>query len=119
VARRDVSNTSLQALTLLNDVMFMETAQQMGRMLSKEQGSDEDLIRLAFRRVLTRPPQAAEVDALESFLSKQRERLAESPQDAARIAGIDEATGKAAVDRAAWTLLSRALFSLDETVTKD
>lgn len=121
VARRDVSNTALQALTLLNDVMFMETARHMGRSLSRKPGSEEERLRWAFRRLLTRPPRAEELTALKSYWEKQRERLLESPPAAATIAGVDRDQGDAddAVDRAAWTLLARALFSLDEAVTKD
>ncbi len=39
VARREVSNTPLQALTLLNDTVFVEAAQAFGRQLAALPGS--------------------------------------------------------------------------------
>ena len=78
VARRDVSNTALQALTLLNDPMFLEAAQALGRLTSMQPGSDEDRVRFTFRRIATRAPSELEVERLLAFVSKQRERAANS-----------------------------------------
>ena len=87
IARRDVSNTPLQALTLLNDVFFMEASQAMGRLLATQPGSDQERIRIAFRRCLTRPPAPAELDVLTRFLQTQRSRFTSGQLDPAPVAG--------------------------------
>ncbi len=115
LARRDVSNTPLQALTLLNDVFFVEVSQAMGRAWAAETGSVEARIRSAFRRCLTRPPTADEVAALAKFFEAQRQRFASRDLDPEPVAG--EGPGDV-VERAAWTTLARALLNLDETITK-
>lgn len=115
LALRDVSNTPLQALALLNDVTFTESAQALGRMLAAGQGSIEDSVRTGFRRCLTRPPTNDEVALLAKFFIAQKERFANGELDATAIAG--DGSGDVN-ERAAWTALARALLNLDEMVTK-
>ena len=117
VARRDVSNSSLQALTLLNDVMLVEAAQALGRLVAAHSADDHDRVRLAFRRVLVRPPTTDEVDTLTEFVQRQRSRFQSGELDANVVAGV-ESEGSDALEHATWTSLARALFNLDETVTK-
>lgn len=90
LARRDRSNTPLQALTLMNDPMFIEIAEGYGKLLEAAPGSIAEKITLAFRRLLTRPPTPEEVRLLSDFHQKHP----------------------------SWPALARALLSLDESVTK-
>jgi hypothetical protein len=103
IARRDVSNTPLQALTLLNDVVFNEAAQALGKNLAERKSSDAEKFGDAFRRIVCRIPSDDERATLLRFFTTQRERLAEA---------------KPSAEAAAWTALVRALYSLDEVVTK-
>jgi len=115
IARRDVSNTALQALTLLNDVFFVEVSRAMGRKLAAMPGGEEERIRFAFRRCLTREPDAAEMKTLVGFVRTQRGRFGSGELDAKAMTGTE---GPEAADRAAWAALVRALLNLDETITK-
>ena len=54
VPRREVSNSALQALTLLNDPMFVEIAQALGRSVLAAAGDDAARLRDLGRRVLSR-----------------------------------------------------------------
>ncbi len=113
LARRDVSNTALQALSLLNDTTFTEAAQALGRKSAEVGGDEAAQGTLLFRAVLTRPPQPEEVNMLVDFYRAQLARLDAKEVDAATIGGKD---ANAAV--AAWTLVARALLNLDETVSR-
>ncbi len=115
-ARRDVSNTPLQALSLLNDVVFLEAAQGFGNRLASLPGSVEDRVRQAVFRTFARPAADGEAAALAQFFSAQRQRLEQKELDAGKIAA--QGAGNA-VDRAAWTLLARVLLNTDEFVTKE
>ncbi len=115
VARREVSNSPLQALTLLNDPVFEEAAQALGRMMAGCGGSIEDRAHLLFRRCVTRPPDPVELSILVRFYRAQKARLERKELDALRIAGPGEGD---AVARAAWTILARGLLNADEAVTK-
>jgi hypothetical protein len=108
LARREASNTPLQALTLLNDAVTMEAARHAGRSVR----SVED----ATRRVLSRRPTAEEKALLERFVEAQKARLAAKEPDAVKVAGPGEGD---AAERASWTLLVRALLNLDEFVTRN
>src|SRR5581483_6271560 len=116
LARRDRSNTPLQALTMLNDDALMECAQAMGKMACAEGSSDADRVEMLFRRCVTRPPNVEEQEELTQFYQAQLARLESGELKAADLLG-----GKAdahANEQAAWTTLARALLNLDETITK-
>ncbi len=115
MARRDVSNTPLQALTLLNDTLIVQASQSMGQWLASQDTSTEARIRLAFRQCLTRPPTAEEAKELGRFLEAQKKRLSSGLLDANIIAG--EGSGHM-IERAAWTTLARTILNLDEMITK-
>lgn len=121
IARRDVSNTPLQALALLNDVIFQEAAQNLGRVLADGDQPDDARIELAMRRVLTRGPTEADRADLATFLAEQRRRLTAGELDAAQIAGgsLEGVTPEQVRERAAWTTLARALLCLDEAITRN
>ncbi|MCX6849629.1 MAG: PSD1 and planctomycete cytochrome C domain-containing protein [Verrucomicrobia bacterium] len=97
LAKREVSNSPLQALTLLNDQMFMEAAQAMAKQVIAESKTDDERLQNIFRRVATRPAAPDELALLKVFLQKQRERKVEG--------------------EALWADVSRAALNLDEAIT--
>ena len=115
LARRDVSNSALQALTLMNDPMFVEVARALGGQALASAGDDAARLDDLGRRVLARAFTAEEQGTLLGFLSTQRQRLAAGELDAAKLGGDG---GGDPIDRAAWMLVARAVMNLDETVVK-
>jgi len=115
IARRDVSNTALQALTLLNDEMFLEAARALGKLLAETQDGDRSRIESAFARVLTRPPSESETTRLLAFVADQRSVIHDERNTATKPKPDDEKS----VEIAVWTNVARALFSLDESLTKN
>ena len=114
--RREVSNTPLQALTLLNDTVFVEAAQALGAMLAARPGETAEKMDYLFRRCLVRPAGEQERALLVNFYNVQRQRFAGKEAEAPEIAGSD---GADVIDRAAWTVVARAVLNLDEMITKD
>jgi hypothetical protein len=114
VPRRDRSNTPLQALTLLNDDMFVELARELGKTASSMEASSGERATWIFRRCATRPPTHDEVDALVEFQEAQRRRFESGELDAAAIGDVENASP----DLATWVMVARAIMNLDETVTK-
>ncbi len=65
--KRDVSNTPLQALNLLNDPVFVEFAEAFGKRIATEGGGNlEDRLVWAFRTALAREPREPELQLLHS-----------------------------------------------------
>jgi len=115
--RRSRSNTALQALTTLNEPLFVECAQALGTRILKEGGAtDEERLAYAFRRCLGRKPGAREQTVLLEFLAIQKARLTGSPE---KLKALTGAKGEAAPELGAWTALARVLLNLDETITKE
>lgn len=116
VARREISNTPLQALTMLNEPTLLEAAQALGaKAATSGRGSAETATDI-FRRCLTRPPTQQELTLLVKYYETQKKRLAAKELDAEKIAGPSEGD---AIERAAWTLTARAVLNLDEAITKE
>jgi hypothetical protein len=124
--RRVRSNTPLQALTTLNEALYLECARQLARQtLANGGGSDAERLSYAMRRCVAREPRAEEAAVLADFLARQRERFSSGGADPwALIADEKEndralPDGASAADLAAWTALSRVVLNLDETITKE
>ncbi|MFM9194373.1 MAG: DUF1553 domain-containing protein [Planctomycetia bacterium] len=125
-ARRLRSNTPLAALTGLNEPIFVEAARGLAlRALSEGGADDSSRIERAFFLCTSRRPTAEEKEELLRFLADQRKRLADGWLDPRSIAAGDPEklpalpAGTTPQDAAAWTLVSRVLLNLDETVTKN
>jgi hypothetical protein len=124
--RRNRSNTPLQALTSLNEVVFNECARALaGLVLAGPGASDEERIATAFRRVVGRWPSPEERVELLGLLGKTRERIADGWVNAGELStGKPELpkqlpSGITPAQMAAYTAVSRALLNLDETLTKE
>ena len=115
IARREVSNTALQALTMLNDAVLLEVARALAQRAVARDGAPSDRVTYLFRLCLVRPPTADEGASIGKFYEAQKARFGREPDRAAKVAGA----GDDAVERAAWTATARAVLNLDEFVTKE
>ena len=96
IAKRDVSTTPLQALTLLNDTLVLEASAALAKVLIAlpERKRPDTLI----LRTVNRPIRSSERIAMELL--------------------IDDQISKGTSLETAWMLLSRAALNTDEMVTK-
>jgi hypothetical protein len=124
--RRQRSNSPLQALVSLNETEFVECAQALALKTLTEGGkTDGDRVAYAFRRALARSPTADEKNELLALLAKEKIRVAEgwvNPLELAtgkneKPANLPE--GATPTQLAAYTVVSRVLLNLDETITKE
>jgi hypothetical protein len=124
--RRTRSNTPLQALATLNEPLFMECARALALKTLHEGGTgDKDRLVYAFRRCVSRTPDETEAAALATLLEKQIAAFSKPDARPWEVAANDPsnppslAEGVTPAHAAAWTVVSRVLLNMDETITKE
>ena len=123
IVRQTRTNTPLQALTLLNDVTFVEAARGLAQRVMREEGGNARArITLAFRLVMARRPSDAELDVL---LSGYRFHLARYRADnnaAKKLLSIGESPRNEKLDvaeLAAYATVASLILNLDEAITRE
>ncbi|TWU48097.1 PSD1 and planctomycete cytochrome C domain-containing protein [Rubripirellula reticaptiva] len=117
VADRPQSNSPQQALTLLNDPSFVETAKALSnRMIAEDPGATiQTYVDRAYRLSLARPPRPEEIAGLTSLYENQLKHFRDTPDDAKPFA-IDDSND--AAERAALAQVCRVILNLHETITR-
>ncbi len=121
--KRPRSNTPLQALTLMNDPVYVEAAVAFAqRILREKPGANADeRFAHALRLATAREPRAEEARVLAELLAREKATRATDPtgaQEFLKSARPGAAEGDA-VELAAWYAVAAALLNLDETITKN
>ena len=118
---RPRSNTPLQALTALNEPVFVEAARALAARALREGGTaDAGRLGYAFRVCVARRPTPGESAVLAGLLAKQRERFAATEARPADLLGDAKFPKDVPpAEAAAWTAVARVLLNLDETMTKE
>ncbi|MDE3196977.1 MAG: PSD1 domain-containing protein [Acidobacteriota bacterium] len=117
--RRARSDTPLQALTTLNEPLFLEAARALALKTLTEGGSTEQSrLNYASRRVLSRIPTSEESNVLLGLLEKEQQRFSGGTRDPLAFEPAVPA-GVRPAEAAAWTAVSRVLLNLDEAITKE
>jgi hypothetical protein len=124
--RRARSNTPLQALTTLNETLFMESAQALARRMVTDGGkSDLDRIAHGFRLCTGRTPSEEEVKDLAALLERQAKRISDGWVSPWQLATGKEQKpdklpdGITPTQLAAYTVIARVMLNLDETITRE
>jgi len=117
--RRERTDTPLQALNLMNDPVFYESAQALAfRVMRESTGAFRDRLTCAFKVTLGREPNAREAERMGKYYDEALHNLQQAPQKVAalfpnRLEGVPQN------EAAAWVELSRVLLNLDEFITRE
>ena len=122
-ARRERTNTPLQALVTMNDPQYFEAARQLGyRMLHEGGADDAERLRYGFRLATARPPTAAESAILTETLASERNLYKTNTDAAQKVIGVGESPAPMDIspnEVAAYAMVANLLLNLDEVVTKN
>jgi hypothetical protein len=113
------SNTPLQALNLLNDPVFLESATALGvRVLLEAPENFGQRLDYAFLLCLGRAASEHEKQALAASFERQKAILDQEPKAVAQLAP-SSIPGLKAFEIAAWANMGRVLMNLDEFITRE
>lgn len=122
IARRERTDSPLQALILLNGIQYVEAARVLGESLYKDSGGDTSkMIEAGFMRCLSRKPDAREAAICKQLYDEQLALFKAKPQDAEALLKTGVAkrdTNIPLPEAAAATILAQALLNHDECVVK-
>jgi hypothetical protein len=120
VVRENRTNTPLQALNLMNDTTFLESARFIGQRMIKEGGADR--LGYGFRLATGRTPGAKGREVLRGSLQYHLDYFAGKDEETRPFLkqGVTPAdAGVAPRELAAYASVASLLLNLDEAVTKE
>ncbi len=118
------TNTPLHALTLMNDLTYLEAARALAGAVMMDAKSHEDRMKLIVRRVLLRGPTEQERTALMKLYGQALAHFESNPEAAAMVlAGGQwqppQALAKQLPQLASYALVASAVFNFDETLSRE
>ena len=113
-ARRERTNTPLQALLLMNETQYLEAAKHLAirAMKRSDLATDRQRLRWMFETVSIRPPSTGETIELQQLLADLSTHYAGDSEAAAKVSGEHDPA------LAPWVVLASTVLNLDEVVSK-
>jgi hypothetical protein len=120
--RRSRTNTPLQALTLLNEVTFVEAARVLAERVLLSPGEDAARLARMFELATSRKPSERELKVLQQSLAYHRQNFARRPDEITQLMALGEAKPTPSLNSseiAAYTAIANLVLNLDEVITKE
>ncbi|MDO1451179.1 DUF1553 domain-containing protein [Rhodocytophaga aerolata] len=122
MVKREITNTPLQALVLLNDPQFVEAARVLAVRVQKEAGAElEKQLELAFRLTTGRKPRHQEIDLLKELYQSQYTRFSKNSKQAEELLQVGEYKQESGMNKtktAALAMVASTLINHDESYMK-
>ena len=120
--KREITNTPLQALVLLNDPQFVEASRVLAeRIQIEESGSIKKSIEYGFQLCTSRMPSSEELQILKEFYDNQYKKFKSNPKLADQIFKNGRKKRNRSLDKyktAALTLVANTMLNHDEAYIK-
>ena len=117
--KRDETNSPLQALLLLNGTQFVESARVCAEKLLESQADRNEMVAVAFQKLVARKPSERELKVLVTLLDEQEAIFQSHPEKAKQLLGVGDKPVNSQQDSseiAALTVVVNAIMSLDEAL---
>lgn len=121
IARRERTNTPVQALVLMNERQYFQAAKKFARQLvAKKDVSDKQRLIFAYESITSHLPDNAELTSLTGGLGALRAIYQEDVESAkAMTTDLDQASDQQRIELAAYAVLVNSLFNLDVAKTRE
>jgi hypothetical protein len=123
VVRESRTNTPLQALNLMNDVVFLEASRKLAQRMIEDGGSRaEARVRRGYELVLARAPRAEESMAILKAQAKLEAFYGGHPEDAVKFISHGKSPRNERIqagELATWTAIANLILNTDEAITKE
>ena len=106
----------------MNDTQYLEASRHLAYNTLKADKNLDKRIKLAFRKVSSRLPDAEEVQIMNQVIEAHKTHYKSNAQEAKEIISHGDSavpTDIETAELAAWTMLCSQLYNLDETITKE
>ena len=121
--RSDQTTTPLQALTLMNNVVFVESARHLAERALKAEGlTPRRRVARMFRLAMSHNPSGDELAVLMGDLESYQADFRKNPDSSKRLLAIGDKPNDPALDKtelAAFTLIANTILNLDEAITEN
>jgi hypothetical protein len=122
VVKRSMTNTPLQALTLMNDPIYLEAARKLAERSFEQRGSTvPERLSFMFRLATGRPPTAAERDIMQKTYDRMLSEYQSDGVAASALLRIGSSAVNPAIpvaELAATAAVANVLLNTDEVITK-
>ncbi len=119
--RKDLTTTPLQALTMMNNITFIEAARKIAERVIREGGETaEQQLSFLFQSILSRLPTTEESQTLLDDFKGYQTEFSSKAADTSGLLTIGSSgtdTNLPAAEMAAWTMVANTLLNLDEAIT--
>jgi hypothetical protein len=121
--RQARTNTPLHALTLMNDITYLEAARILAEQSLWETGiTPQDRLAWAFRLATSRYPTETERETLVSLFHTVNAKFEKDPSAAKQLLDVGESPRNPSLNEtelAAYTAVMNVILNLDEVLTKE
>ncbi|MDG1893641.1 MAG: DUF1553 domain-containing protein [Fuerstiella sp.] len=119
--RRERTNTPIQALVLMNDPQYVESARRLAENAIRQEADDQARAEWMLSTVLSRPAKAVNVAEITAAASEFQTTFRQKPEAAKELINTGDTKPDETLDTAelaAWTLVANTLMNRDDFISK-
>ena len=119
--QREITNTPLQALVIMNDPQFVEASRNIAQRAMKQANPPKEIINNIARLLLSRTMRDTELKVIQATYNSALKEFTSAPEEAKKLINVGSSTPDSElsiVELAAWTIVANQILNMDEALNK-